>query len=81
MYGPYRPYGMVPKGTSVTVRLEKETPAMEKALGEEERARLRQALLGPWKKIFMISMALVLASGFYNFAHTSIPKAKESVTK
>ncbi len=47
MYNPYRPYGMVPKGTSVTVHLDRELPEapaeMEKAQEvKEEKPRRRR---------------------------------------
>ena len=45
MYNPYRPYTMVPKGTSVTVHLEPETPKVSPAMEkppEEKPQRRRQ---------------------------------------
>jgi uncharacterized membrane protein len=42
-------------------------PAAAKALGDEERKRLREAVLGRWRVAVHVAIALLLISGFYNY--------------
>lgn len=52
-------------------------PASREALDEEPREKLHGAALGRWKVLVMLSIILLLASGFYNFFTISLEKAKD----
>lgn len=43
-------------------------PAAAASLSDEEHDRLREAVLGRWKKFVGLGILLFLVSGFYNFA-------------
>lgn len=50
-------------------------PAASSKLTDEEHDRLREAVLGRWKKFVHIGIALFIISGFYNFARM-VPQHK-----
>jgi uncharacterized membrane protein len=54
-------------------------PAAEKTLSRAEQGRLREALIGRWRRVVHVCILAFLVSGFYNylaitrFAHTGQP--------
>jgi hypothetical protein len=52
-------------------------PAVREALGDEQRAMLREKVLGRWRRVSLICIALLLISGIYNFVTISLPKAED----
>lgn len=46
------------------------------ALTAEQKAAMRSVVIGRWKKVVMVCIALLLLSGAYNFFKVSLPKAE-----
>jgi len=53
-------------------------PAAQATLDEDGRSALRRAITARWKPVVWACIALLLVSGFYNFATISLAKAKEA---
>ena len=53
-------------------------PAIRASLTDDQHAALRQALMPRWKKVVMTCIALLLASGIFNFFTISMEKAKST---
>ena len=53
-------------------------PAVRASLTDDQHAALRQAVTARWKMVVMTCIAVLLASGVFNFFITSMEKAKSS---
>ena len=51
------------------------TPAAAQ-LSDDEHTKLKQLVMGTWKKFVHAGIALFLLSGFYNFIAVQVPKHK-----
>lgn len=53
-------------------------PAVRASLSDDQHAALRQALIPRWRKVVLTCIALLLASGLFNFFTLSMDKAKST---
>lgn len=51
-------------------------PSVRATLTDEQRAALHEEVIGRWKLLAMISMAVLLVTGFVNFFMVSLPATK-----
>ena len=52
-------------------------PAARDTLDDETHAKLREAVIGRWKKVVMVVITLLILTGLYNLMVVGMPKAKE----